>query len=254
MPDNIEVARDGAVTTIVLNRPSVRNALNYETMAEMSAALRDANDDPDCRAIVITGAGEKAFCAGMDLALARSFDEESTKEWMKRLYAFFQSIRALDKPCVAGVNGVAAGAGYQVALLADLRVGHAEALMGQTEINVGLASILGAHIMEPHLGLSRTVELTLSGRLMSGLECHELGLFHELVPQAEVRDAAVAAARSLGEKPTVAMRLTKQRFREATQAGLDDAFEAGARLQAEAYRSGEPQRVMAEFFAKRRGG
>jgi enoyl-CoA hydratase/carnithine racemase len=254
VPDFIEITRDGTVTTITFNRPAARNALNYEMMAEISAALAACNDDPNCRAIVLTGSGDKAFCAGMDLSVTQALNENTAGDWMARTHAFFQSIRMLDKPCVAAVNGVAAGAGYQVALLSDLRVGHAGVRMGQTEINVGLASILGAHIMEPHLGFSRTVELTLSGRLMSGLECHELGLFHDLVPEAEVRDAAVAAARSLGEKPPVAMRLTKQRFREVTQAGLDDAFEAGARLQAEAYRSGEPQRVMAEFFAKRRGG
>ena len=79
-------------------------------------------------------------------------------------------MRGLDKPSVAALNGVAGGAGYQLALLADIRVGHSGARMGQPEITVGLASILGAHIMAPFLGHARTVELTLSGRLMDGVE------------------------------------------------------------------------------------
>jgi enoyl-CoA hydratase/carnithine racemase len=104
--------------------------------------------------------------------------------------------------------------------------------------------------MEATLGLSRTVELTLSGRLMEGEECHRLGLFHELVAADKVRDKALEIAGALAAKPPVAMRLTKQRFREASQAGFDAAFEAFARLQAEAFASGEPQAVMAKFFER----
>ncbi len=250
MPETVEITRDGPVTTIAFNRPEVRNALNRAMAEETSAALAACNENPDCGAVVLTGVGNKAFCAGMDLALTRSFDEERARDWLIWLRAFYESIRGLDKPCVAAVNGVAAAAGYQIALLADLRIGHAGARMGQPEINVGLASVLGAHIMAAHLGHSRTVELTLSGRLMKGPECRELGLFHDLVPENDVRAAAIAVARSLAEKPPVAMRLTKQRFREVTQPGFDAAFEAATRLQAVAYRSGEPQRLMAAFFER----
>ena len=123
--------------------------------------------------------------------------------------------------------------------------------MGQPEINVGLASILGAHIMAPFLGHARTVELTLSGRLMDGEECHRLGLFNYLVAAGDVRRKALEVAQQLAEKPPTAMRLTKQRIREDGQAGFDAVFEAATRLQREAYASGEPGRVMAEYFAKR---
>lgn len=251
MSETIQVARDGPVTTIVFDRPAARNALDRVMADEASAALAACNEDGNCGAVVLTGAGDKAFCAGMDLALTRGFDEAGVREWLVWLRAFYESIRGLDKPCVAAVNGVTAAAGYQIALLADLRIGHAGARMGQPEIDMGLASVLGAHLMEAHLGHSRTVALTLSGRLMDGRECHAHGLFHALVPEREVRAAAIAAARSLAAKPPAAMRLTKRRFREVTQPGFDAAFEAAMRLQPEAWRSGEPQRLMAAFLAKR---
>jgi len=164
------------------------------------------------------------------------------------------AIRGLDKPCIAAVNGVAAGAGFQIALLADIRVGHAGARMGQPEINAGLASVIGAHLMGLSLGHARTVELALSGRLVEGAECLSLGLFNHLVAAGEVMPKSLAIAEQLAAKPPVAMRLTKQRFREITQAGFDAVFEAGARLQREAYASGEPQQVMARFVAERGGG
>jgi enoyl-CoA hydratase/carnithine racemase len=251
MTETLLCERRGELALLTLNRPAQRNAVDFALMDALERELAALNTEPAVRALVLTGAGEEAFSAGMDLKVAQGFDAGRAAAWMRRVRQLFGAIRALDKPLVAAVNGVAAGLGYQIALLADLRVGHEQARMGQTEINVGLASIIGAHLMGLTLGHSRTVELTLNGRLMDGAECLRLGLFHALVAPGEVVDTALAMARSLGAKPPTAMRLTKQRFREATQAGFDAAFEAGARLQAEAYASGEPQAAMAAFLAKR---
>jgi len=241
------------IALVTLNRPGQRNAINFELMDEIEQALARLNNDSAVRALVITGAGSEAFSAGMDIKVASGFDGPAAAAWMRRVQRLFSAIRALDKPLVAAVNGVAAGLGYQIALLADLRVGHHGARMGQTEINVGLASVIGAYLMNLTLGHSRTVELTLNGRLMDGAECERVGLFHALVAQDAVLPKAIEMARALGQKPPTAMRLTKQRFREVTQAGFDAVFEAGARLQAEAYASGEPQKVMAAFLAKKKG-
>jgi len=251
VPDLLIERRDELVL-LTLNRPSQRNVLHYELMAEVESALATLNRDPTVRALVLTGAGPDAFSAGMDIKLASTFDPTRAREWMARIKQLFTAIRALDKPIVAAVNGVAAGLGYQMALLCDLRVGHAGTRMGQTEINVGLAS--GAYIMNLTLGHSRTVDLTLTGRLMDGTECEKVGILHALVPTDQLLPKAIEMARALGQKPPNAMRLTKQRLREVTQAGFDEVFEAGARLQAEAYASGEPQAVMAAFMAKKKSG
>lgn len=252
MSDLLLIERQGEIAILTLNRPAQRNAVNYELMEAIEAALPALNADPSVRALVLTGAGADAFSAGMDIKVAASFDPARASAWMGRIKQLFTAIRALDKPIVAAVNGVAAGLGYQMALLCDLRVGHPGTRMGQTEINVGLASIIGAYVMGLTLGHSRTVELTLNGRLMEGAECERLDLLHALVPADQVLPKAIEMARALGQKPPNAMRLTKQRFREITQAGFDEVFEAGARLQAEAYASGEPQAVMAAFLAKKK--
>jgi len=250
MPQNLVIERRGAAALVILSRPDVRNALNYDLISETEEALRDLNKNDDYRAVVLTGSGERAFCAGMDLGLVRKLDANTSADWLMRLKGLYEAIRWLDKPIVAAVNGAAAGAGYQLALLTDLRVGHAKAYMGQPEINVGLASVLGAHIMEPFLGHARTVELTLSGRLMDGEECYRLGLYNHLVDAEEVVDKAIEVAKALAQKPPNAMRLTKERFRTAGQAGFDAAFKIAERLQREAFYSGEPQSVAAKILRK----
>jgi enoyl-CoA hydratase/carnithine racemase len=123
--------------------------------------------------------------------------------------------------------------------------------MGQPEINSGIASTLGPWLMREMLGLSRTVELTLTGRMMDAAECHQIGLIHRLVPQADVMRAAMETARLLAAKPPVAMRLNKRRFKAVTQAGFHEALAAGVEVQRESYGSGEPQRFMERFLAEK---
>jgi enoyl-CoA hydratase/carnithine racemase len=151
------------------------------------------------------------------------------------------------------LNGVAAGSAFQVALLGDIRVGHSGVRMGQPEINSGIASVTGPWIMKEMLGLSRTIELTLTGRLMLADECQHIGLLHHVVPADQVMPKAMEIACELAAKPPVAMRLDKQRFKETTEAGFRDAIQAGIRIHAESYASGEPARMMAAFFQKRLG-
>jgi enoyl-CoA hydratase len=143
-------------------------------------------------------------------------------------------------------------------MLTDVRVGHPGTRMGQPEINAGIPSVLGPMLMIERLGLSRTIELTLTGRMMDGDECQRIGLIHHLVAQAELMAKAREVAALLASKPRIAMRLCKQRFCEVTQPAFDEAFATGQRYQEEAFASGEPQQAMTRFFAersaRRRGG
>ena len=123
--------------------------------------------------------------------------------------------------------------------------------MGQPEINSGIASVTGPWIMREMLGLARTIDLTLTGRMMDAEECYRIGLINRLVPREEVMDAALKLAGELAEKPPVAMRLNRARFREITQPGFEDAMAAGIRTQRAAYATGEPARMMEAFLATR---
>src|SRR4051794_13074320 len=251
MNEYIVSEQHGAVSKLRLNRPHILNAWHTEMRAMLCDALESAEHKDSVRAIVLTGTGERAFCAGQDLNETKTFNPDRAEEWIKEWERLYGLIRGLSKPLIVALNGVAAGSGFQVALLADLRIGHPEVTMGQPEINAGIASTTGPWIMKEMLGLARTIDLTLTGRMMDAAECHAIGLVNRIVPKGEVLKASVELAEELAAKPPVAMRLDKQRFREMTEAGFRDCLEAGMRIQRESFATGEPARMMEAFFAER---
>jgi enoyl-CoA hydratase/carnithine racemase len=246
------VERSAEVAIVRLNRPEAMNAINEEVRRELPAALGALEAEPDVRAVVITGAGERAFCAGQDLAEAAAFGAADVEGWFTRQHAMFAALRAMNKPTVAAYNGVALGAGYQLGLYCDLRVGYPELQIGQPEVKAGLGSILGTSQMMWHLPLGLNAELSLGGDSITGERAYEIGLINYLVARGEVLGKALEAARRLAANPPHAIRLTKERLRELTQAQFDDILAAAKRYQKRAYESGEPQRRMREFLEARR--
>jgi enoyl-CoA hydratase/carnithine racemase len=245
------IERRDAVALITLNRPAALNAVEAELRAALTAALRTLNVDAGVRAAVITGAGERAFCAGQDLHEAMGLAVDEVEGWLVRQHAMYQSVRDFDKPLVAALNGVAAGAGFQIALCCDLRVGHAELRIGQPEIRAGLASIVGTYLMSLQLPLSLNQQLSLSGELINGRRAHEMGLINHLVPQAEVAARALALAGELAQVPAAAYAATKAHLRKLSQPGFDAALVAAKHAQEALFACGEPQQVMREFFARK---
>ncbi|HUA54722.1 MAG TPA: enoyl-CoA hydratase/isomerase family protein [Candidatus Sulfotelmatobacter sp.] len=250
MADFVLTERRGDVALITLNRPKALNAWHRPMREMLMAALKAGEADAAVRALVLTGQGE-AFSAGQDLHEAMDFDPDRAAEWIVEWEALYDLIRSLSKPLIAALNGVAAGSAFQVALLCDFRIGHAGVRMGQPEIDSGIASTTGPWIMREMIGLARTIDLTLTGRMMDAEECRSIGLINRLVARERVLAEALALAGELAAKPPVAMRLNKQRFREVTEAGFRDCLEAGMRIQRESFATGEPARMMEEFFAQR---
>ena len=242
----------GEIAIVRLNRPEAMNAVNEDIGRELPEVLARLEADPAACVVVITGAGERAFSSGQDLAEAASFTAADVDGWFTRAHAMFAAVRAMSKPAVAAYNGVAAGAGYQIGLYCDLRVGYPELKIGQPEVKAGLGSILGTSQMMWHLPLGLNAQLSLTGEFISGQRAYEIGLVNYLVPRAEVLAKALEVARQLAANPPIAIRLTKERMRELTQAGFDDILVAAKKYQKRAYESGEPQRRMREFLDARK--
>jgi len=241
------------IATITLNKPWKLNAWDTPMRAEIAKVLHRWNGDQRVRAVIMTGAGDRAFSAGQDLDETEKFQSGNDgAAWFQSWRDFYNSIRDLDKPCLAALNGVAAGSAFQAAMLMDVRVGHPGVRMGQAEINSGIPSVTGPMLMLPRIGLSRTVELTLTGRMMDAEECRAIGLIHYLVPRPEqVVPKTREVADLMAAKPAIAMRLSKARLRQVTQPAFDEAFENGGVYQSEAFASGEPQAAMRIFFGER---
>lgn len=253
MPRFILLERQGRVAIIRLNRPEKLNAWNAQMREEIVQALLAFDADPDVGAIIMTGAGDRAFCAGQDLEEAHAFDADRAELWMREWERYYGTLRALSKPTVMALNGVTGGSAFQVAMLGDIRVAHPGVTVGQPEINQGIASVTGTWLINLVLGMSRTTELVLTGRLMDADEALRIGIFHHVVPAGQVMAKALEIANDLASKPPIAMRLTKQRLREMTQASFEETIDAGIRIHRESYGSGEPARMMEEFYRKRGG-
>ena len=242
---------EGRVGVIVLNRPEVLNAWNASMRAELIEAFRRMDEDPAVGAIVLTGAGDRAFGAGQDLREAKSFDPARAEEWVGEWERLYDVMRALGKPIVAAVNGVAAGSAFQVALLCDIRIGHEGVTMGQPEIHAGITSTTGPWIMREILGLGHAIDLTLTGRMLDAEECLRLGALTRIVPRGTVLEEAKALAAKLAASPPVALKLNRDFFRQATEAGFREALARGVVNQRQSYASGEPAAMMERFLAER---
>ena len=248
------IEKSSDILVIRLNRPKVLNAVTSTMREELDIALGSVNDDQSVQGVVITGSGIKAFCAGQDLEEASTFGLGDADEWMEQTRRMFSAVRNIDKPCIAAVNGIAAGAGLQIALLCDLRIGTATTRMAQPEIKAGLGSVLGSYLLSLYFGHARSIELSLTARYVDAKECLQIGLLNKLVDSSNVLETAIEEGNRLAQQPKKAFKLTKERYREVTQQGFEDAFSAAGRFVSEAYKTGEPQTIMANFLKGRKNG
>lgn len=241
--------KDG-LATLTLNRPDAYNALNDTMASELVDALDEVAGDGSVRALLVTGAG-RAFCAGQDLKALdpqRPIGKHIELTWnpvVRRLWE-------LEKPVVAAVNGVAAGAGASLALAADLRVASEKATLIVVFSKVGLVPDSGATWMLPRLvGMGRALELAYLAEPVDAATAYRLGLVNRVVlPDALVAEAE-ALARRLAEGPTLAFGLTKRAMHRAAETTFAEALDAEAALQDEAGRSADHAEGVAAFVAKR---
>lgn len=223
MPQFILVVRRGPTAILTFDRPEVFNAWNAAMREEIVAALKELDGDPEVRAVVVTGAGERAFGAGQDRNEEPPADG-AIEDWVAGWGRFFGAFRSLSKPLIAAVNGVAAGSAFQVALLCDFRVGHAGVRMGQPEIRAGIASSSGPWIIATALGQMVATDLCLTGRMMEAAECRRLGLFNREVDAGGVVDEAVRLAEELATLSPLALALTRQRLKRFDEAAFAEAL------------------------------
>ena len=174
------------IAVVQLNRPAAMNAINADLRSLLTRTLGALDHGNDADAIVLTGAGERAFCAGQDLDESATIDTRTLADWLNRQHAMYQAVRDVDKPLIAAINGTAVGAGFQIALMCDLRVAHAALKMGQPEVKAGLASIVGSYLLSLQVGHSLNQQLSLTGELMSGERASQLGLVNDLVAPEQV--------------------------------------------------------------------
>lgn len=250
--ESVLTAAEGGVLTITLNRPEILNAINHQLAADLGEAVRFAERVPHVRCVVLTGAG-RGFCSGQDLRDRAGVDGLSYDEAIRHRYnPIILRIRSMEKPVIAAVNGVAAGAGCNLALAADLRIASDRASFIQSFSRVGLIPDSGGTFTLPRLvGLAKAFELAYTAEPVSAAEALRLGLVNRVVPHDALMPAVIDLARRLAEGPTRAFGLTKRALNYALTSSLEAALDYEAYLQAVAGRTADHHEGMAAFTEKR---
>ncbi|MCC7292200.1 MAG: enoyl-CoA hydratase/isomerase family protein [Phycisphaerales bacterium] len=255
--ETLRVENDGGVRVISLNRPDVLNACNDRMTADLTDAFKQIERDPGVRCVVLTGAG-RAFCSGQDLAdleaKYREGDVPVLGERLRKGYnPLIRRIVELEKPVIAAVNGVAAGAGCSLALACDVRLASEKASLIEVFVNVGLVPDSGSSFFLPRLvGFGKAMEMSITGDKVSAAEALSLGLVSKVVPPDQLMPTALELARRLAAMPTQAIGLTKRLLYGSATRDLPTQLEAEAFAQETAGRTSDHKEGVMAFLEKRK--
>src|SRR5262245_15021586 len=230
--DLVLIERGGAVWTLRLNRPKALNALDPATLRALRTAIDAVEADESVRAVVLTGAGEKAFCAGADVAAMAAMGPTEGHPYARLGHEVMARVDDCRVPVVAAVNGVALGGGLELALACDLVVASERARVGLPEITLGLIpGFGGTQRLVRRIGLARARELIYLGNMVGAEDARALGIVDRVVPGEQVVAESAALAGELASRPPLALRQAKR----ATRAAVETTLDAGLRLEIEAF-------------------
>ena len=250
--ETILYEKTGAIIRITLNRPDKRNSLTPQMLQELAQAVEQADEDPSACVIVLTGAGDKAFCAGADLKERRGMNVDDIRDFLAMYRTELRFLDTSPKPTICALNGVAFGGGLEIALCCDLRVAAKHATVGLTEVSLGIVpGAGGTQRLTRLVGEAKAKELLLLSKRVSADEALALGLVHRVV-EGDVMEAALEWAETMGEGAPIAMAAAL----EAVDAACDLPLEAGLVAELRAYEktlvSQDRIEALDAFIAKRK--
>ncbi|HJU89688.1 MAG TPA: enoyl-CoA hydratase-related protein [Gemmatimonadaceae bacterium] len=239
------------IALITVDRQEKRNALNSEVRAAFVAAVDAANRDANVRAMIVTGAGDKAFVAGADIG---EFEGRTAVDQWRTMKGptIFEAVERSPKPVIAAVNGFCLGGGMELALACDVRMASTNAKFGQPEVNLGIIPGGGGTQRLPRIvGLGAALRLILSGDLIDAAEAHRIGLVEEVVAPADLLPRAFALAESMASKSPVALAAAKEATRAAFSLPLDEGLKLETSLFQLCFASEDKTEGVRAFLEKR---
>jgi len=227
--ENLLVQKKDGVAIVTVNRPKKLNALNGKTVKELDSAFEALGTDPEVGGVIVTGAGEKAFIAGADIAEVATFAPVDGKDFAMRGQRMLDRIEGLGKPVIAAVNGFALGGGCELALACHVRLAAEEAKIGTPEVKLGVICGYGGTQRLPRLvGRGRALEVLLTGEIVDAREAERIGLVNHVYPRESLLAEAEALLRKMLANSPIGLRFSL----EAVQGGLDMSLEDGQLLEA----------------------
>lgn len=250
--ENLLVETDGSIQVVTINRPKALNALNPSVLSELKQVAEGVAGDRAVRCLILTGAGERAFVAGADIAAMQTMTATESRTFARVGQDVMHAFEALPIPVIAAVNGFALGGGLELAMACDLIVAASSAKFGQPEINLGIIPGFGGSQRLPRrVGAGAARRLIYSGDMIGAEEALRLGLVEQVVEAAELMATVKKLAQGLAAKAPVAL----QQAKAAINVGLDVDVVAGCRYEAEAFAltfaTGDRTEGMAAFLEKR---
>jgi enoyl-CoA hydratase/carnithine racemase len=254
---DLEYSKAGGIGTILLNRPHRKNAFTMEMIDQWAHVLEQARTDPDVRVLVLTGAGD-AFCSGVDLGKYVDDGQQTPLERKEglsgRIHRIPLALEDLDKPVIAAVNGVAVGAGMDMALMCDMRVVARSARLSEGYIRVGLVPGDGGCYYLPRLaGTAKALELMLTGDFIDGEEAARLGIANHVVDDADLPGFTARLARKIADAPPIAVRMIKRAVYQSARADLRTALDLISSHMAVVTSTEDSAEAYAAFREKRPG-
>lgn len=221
------------VVILTLNRPQAMNSLNFAMLNQLSSAVDELAFRDDIRCLIITGAGDRAFCAGADLKERATLSQNEVKRFILTIRNLLTSIQNLSKPVIAAVNGIALGGGTELALASDIRIAATSAVMGLTETRLAIIPGGGGTQRLPRIiGVAKAKELIFTGRRVDAKEALEIGLVNQTCAPQELLDQCLAMAEMIKETGPIAVEMAKY----AINQGIETDLATGLAIESNAYR------------------
>ncbi len=248
----LKLDQDGPLLTLTLHRPAVLNALNSAVLEELGTALHEAEVGGEVRAIVLTGAGEKAFVAGADISEMASFTAAEADAFARKGQAVMDQLAGFPGVTLAAVNGFALGGGCELALACDLLIAASNARFGQPEVSLGvIPGFGGTQRLVRRVGLQRATEMVLTGRTLKADEALSVGLCLKVVEEGQAVFAAQDLARTILGKGPSAVRLAKKALEAGSELDLARGLAQEASLFALCFATSDQKEGMSAFLQKR---
>ncbi len=230
--NHIQVVLEKSIAKVTLNRTNAANALCTELLHELTKAVKDISENKQIRVVILTGSGEKAFCAGADLKERLGMNEQQVRETVKLIGSTISAVEKLAIPVICAINGVAFGGGLELALACDIRIASEQMKCGLTETALGIIPGAGGTQRLPRLiGIGKAKEMIFTAKRIDAVEAERIGLVEKVVPFAELDQTAMQMAKTISANGPVAIRAAKRVISQ----GMDGSLEEGMKIEASGY-------------------
>ena len=249
---NLIFEEEDRIGIIKINRPEVRNVLNWETWMELGDALRRLHAERKLRVGIITGVGEEAFIAGADLHMLKDRTPQDAIDASKKANEILLFMESMEEPVIAAINGWALGGGCEIALACDIRIASEKAQIGQTEVRVGIMPGYGGNVRLTRLiGSGRAKEMIYTGRMINAQEAEKIGLVNRVVPHQKLMEEARLLAGQIAKGPA-SIHFAKRSFFQISQHSYLDSLKLDSEIYGEVYKTKDFKEGVTAFLEKRK--